>query len=107
MNKNQLIRIEKKIRRIQRELLELGEMRPGSLTRQYKVPEKKKGPYYQLSYTHLSKSHTEYVPRDSVQEIRRQISRYKRFKALTERWVALSIQYCKLKKQLAKRNLTE
>ena len=105
MKTNQLIQIEKQIRRIQQELQELGEMRPGSLTKQYKVPEKKKGPYYQISYTHKMKSHTEYVPRSSVQEVRRQISRYKRFKALTERWVALSIRYCKLKRQLAKRDL--
>ncbi len=40
------------------ELSEMGPMRQGSLTLQYKAPAEKKGPYYQLSYTHKMKSRT-------------------------------------------------
>jgi len=59
-------------------------MRPGSLTRQYHNPKDKTGAYYQLSYTHKMKSHTEYVRREYVAEIRKQIFHYKRFKKLVQ-----------------------
>jgi hypothetical protein len=47
MNKR-LAQIERRIEKIKEELTEVGEMRPGSLTRQYKDPESQSGPYYQL-----------------------------------------------------------
>jgi hypothetical protein len=40
--------IHKRIAAIKQELLNIGEMRPGSLTRQYKDPKGRAGPYYQL-----------------------------------------------------------
>lgn len=79
------------------ELLAIEDMRPGSLTRQYKDPEKHSGSYYQLSYTRQMKSRTEYIPRDRLREVRRQIGNYKRFKALTSEWVDLSIELSRLK----------
>jgi hypothetical protein len=96
MQSKRLRQIEKEIDRIKRELQSIGEMRPGSLTRQYKEPKKKTGSYYQISYTHKMKSHTEYVPAGLVQPLRRQIAAYKRFKRLVERWVALAIERSKL-----------
>jgi hypothetical protein len=51
MSTKKLKQIENQIQKIKDELREIGEMRPGSLTLQYKVPKEKKGPYYQLSYT--------------------------------------------------------
>lgn len=77
-------------------------MRPGSLTRQYKVPENRSGPYYQLSYTRDMKSKTDYIARDNVPEIRRLLATYKRFKALTAEWVDLSIEHSKLEMKLAR-----
>ncbi len=76
-------------------------MRPGSLSRQYKDPENQTGAYYQLSYTRDMKSRTEYVARDSVSHVRRQIENYKRFKALTTEWVDLGIEHSRLKMKLA------
>ena len=78
-------------------------MRPGSVTRQYKDPEKRKGAYYQLSCTRQMRSRTEYVPRDSVPEVRREIRNYKRFKALTEQWIDLSIEQSRLTMKQAPR----
>ena len=72
-------------------------MRPGSLTRQYKDPETQRGPYYQLSYTRQMRSRTEYVPRDYLPEVRREIRNYKRFKALISQWIELSIEQSRLK----------
>jgi len=58
MSTKKLKQIENQIQKIKDELWEMGEMRPGSLTVQYKVPKEKKGPYYQLSYTHKMRSRT-------------------------------------------------
>ena len=61
MTKKRLVQIERQIEEIKAELADMGEMRPGSLTRQYKDPETQSGPYYQLSYTLDMKSRTEYI----------------------------------------------
>jgi hypothetical protein len=51
MSTNRLVKIEQRIEWIKAQLTGIGDMRPGSLTRQYKNPESRSGPYYQLSYT--------------------------------------------------------
>ena len=102
MKNRRLQQIETRIKDIQQELQGIGEMRPGALTKQYRPAEKKVGGYYQLSYTHKMKSHTEYVQARFVKEVRQQISTYKRFKDLTEEWIALAIEQCKLKLEIEK-----
>ena len=97
MTTQDLDKLENEIRKIKGELLDIGEMRPGSLTLQYKVPDEKKGPYYQISFTHKMRSRTQYVRPDQVDEIRKQIEVYKRFKNLVERWVALAIERSQVK----------
>lgn len=96
MTDHRLAQIEKRIAAIKAQLAEIGPMRPGSLTRQFKDPKSQSGPYYQLSYTRQMKSRTEYVSRDCLSEVRDQIRTYKRFRALTEEWVRLSIEQCRL-----------
>ncbi|MGB5406384.1 MAG: DUF6788 family protein [Thiogranum sp.] len=94
--KNRLKQIEKRIDRIQSELIKIDAMRPGSLTRQYKDPKNQTGAYYQLSYTLDMRSRTEYIRKEWVSEIRRQIKQYKRYKQLNAEWVSLSIEHSKL-----------
>jgi hypothetical protein len=96
MTDQRLTQINQRIALIKAELLRIGQMRPGSLTRQYKDPDHHRGAYYQLSYTREMKSRTEYVPRDRLSEVRRQIRSYKRFRALIEEWIKLSIEECRL-----------
>ena len=72
MKTARLDQIHRRIERIQADLVNIDEMRPGSLTEQLKKPDAQRG-YYQLSYTHGGKSRTEHVPRDCVREIRRQV----------------------------------
>jgi hypothetical protein len=103
MAAKRLAAIEKRIRKIKTELAAIEEMRPGSLTRQYKDSKSQSGPYYQLSYTREMKSRTEYIPRDQLRGVRRQIRNYKRFKALTTEWTNLSIEHSRLKIQLSRR----
>jgi hypothetical protein len=102
MTERRLAQIAKRIEKIKAQLLALGPMRPGSLTLQYKDPHNQSGPYYQLSYTREMKSRTEYIARDAVPEVRRQIDNYKRFKALTTQWVDLGIEHSRLKMKLAR-----
>ena len=102
MTNKRLDEIRKRIDRIKAELAAIDEMRPGSLTRQYKDPQNQSGSYYQLSYTRDMKSRTEYVARGCLHEVRRQIGNYKRFKALTVEWIALSIEHSRLGMKLAR-----
>jgi hypothetical protein len=96
--------IREKIEKVKEELLQIGEMRPGSLTKQYQKPAEKRGGYYQLSYTYKMRSKTEYVRPEFVEDLNMQIANFKRFKALTQKWIDLAIEYSKLKITLAKRD---
>ena len=89
----------------------MGEMRPGSISKQYNVcgnpkcrckdPEnpKKHGPYYQLSYTHKGKSTSEFVKKEDVDAAKQQIKNFREFKKLTEEWIDLSVKIAKLRKE--------
>jgi hypothetical protein len=99
---NKLDSIEKKIAGVKEKLMSIGEMRPGSLTYQYQRPKEKKGGFYQISYTYRMKSKTEYVKAEFVQDLKRQIATFKRFKKLTQRWIDLAIQLSQMKITLAK-----
>lgn len=109
---NKLKYIEKKIKKIKEELLDLGELRPGSLTRQFNVCGKpscrckdkknprKHGPYYQISYSRKGKSTSVFVRADSVKDIENQLANYKRLMQLVNQWVDLAIEHSKLKLDL-------
>lgn len=97
-----LAQIERKIAGIKEKLVEVGEMRPGSLTYQYQKPKEKKGGFYQISYTHHMKSRTEYVRKEFVKDIRRQITTFKKFRCLVQEWTDLAIEHSKLKMKIEK-----
>jgi len=103
--------LQRRIKEIQRELADLGPMRPGSLSEQYNVcgtpgcrckdPKKpqKHGPYYHLNYTWRGRSRTEFVKAEDVEGVRSQLSKYKRFRALCTEWVDVSLELARLKKE--------
>ena len=101
MSEKRIQQIERRIERIKEALRHIGPMRPGSLTRQFKDPERKVGAYWQISYTRRMKSRTEYVRREWVKDVRRQIASHKRFKSLVEQWLDLSIEHSRLTMQVA------
>ena len=72
-------------------------MRPGCLSLQYRNPQEKTGPNYQLSYTYQMKSKTEYIHADLVPQIEQEVAQYKRLRELTAEWIALSIEWSRLK----------
>ena len=96
MSQTRIPQIEQRIDRIKRALQEIGPMRPGSLTRQYKDPQHQTGAYWQISYTRRMKSRTEYVRPEWVKDIRRQTAAHKRFKRLVDQWIELSIEHSRL-----------
>jgi hypothetical protein len=101
MSQKRIQRIERRIDRIKRTLLEIEPMRPGSLTRQYKDPQHNTGAYWQISYTRRMKSRTEYIRKEHVKEVRRQTVTHKRFKRLVDQWIDLSIEHSRLTMQIA------
>ena len=97
MRKNQQT-LEVEINKIKRELMRMGSMRQGSLSRQ---PRARGGEYYQLSYSHRGKGRTEYVRPEYEPVIRKEIETYKRFKELIRQWVDLALDLAKLKQKHA------
>ena len=102
MSQKRIQQIEWRIDRIKEELQEIGPMRPGSLTRQYRDPENRTGAYWQISYTRQMTSRTQYVSREWVATIRKQIAMHKRFKRLIDQWLDLSIEHSQLTMRIAK-----
>ena len=88
------VRIERRIAKIKQALADLDDMRPGSMSIQTRSWG---GQYRQLSYTHLGKGHTEYIPKERVKEVKRQLANCRKFKDLTQEWVTLAIELCKLR----------
>jgi hypothetical protein len=102
MKTTRIEQIQKRIEQIKAELGTIDEMRPGSLTEQFKDPNDQRGAYYQLNYWQGGRTRTEYVSRDFVRDVRRQVGNYKRFKALTAEWIDLGIEQSRLKMKSAR-----
>ncbi len=100
----ELERMEEQIRRIKQQLMEIGPMRPGALTRQYRLPKEKKRPFYQISYTHRMRSRTEYVRPENLEIARRETTNYKQFRKLIDQWVELAIETSRLRLQSGEKN---
>ena len=101
--------IEKKIEKIKLEPGALGEMRSGSLSRQFAscqkqgcacmdpVKPRKHGLFYQLSYSFEGKSTTRFVRPGYVAKIKKELATCKRFRKLTQDWVSLAITLSQMK----------
>ena len=87
-----MLKEEKEVIRIKREILNLGIMHPGSISKQYNVCGKKEckckdkknpqkhGPYYQLSYSIKGKSSSVFIKKENLPEAKRRIENYQKFK---------------------------
>lgn len=75
-------KIIEQIERVKQQLLELGPMRPGAISRQYRNPKEKKRPFYQISYTHRMKSRSEYLRPENLAAVRRETANFSRFRVL-------------------------
>ncbi len=91
--------IERRIKMIKTELMNLGDMHPGSLSIQSRSWG---GQYCQLSYMHRGKGHTEYIRSEIREQTEEQVANYKKFKSLTAEWIDKAIELSKIKAQLKK-----
>lgn len=89
--------IEKRLRILFEEISTFKDMRPGTLSLQYRKPQERKHPFHQLSYTHQGKSRSEYVRADNLQAIEQEIKAYKWFKELSDEIITLSIEASKMR----------
>jgi hypothetical protein len=107
-------RLEIQISKVKEELVSLGRLRPGSLSKQYNVcgkadcrcketPPKKHGPYYQLSFSRRGKSTTRFVRRGHVAAIKEEIRNYKSLQKLLDKWIDLEMQLSELRMAAAPR----
>jgi Family of unknown function (DUF6788) len=107
-------KLQAHIEKVKNDLLQLGPMRPGTLSQQYTACQKpgckcvdpiqpqKHGPFYKLSYTHGGKSTTQFIRPQFVPEVQKQLATYKKFTALTQQWVSLALELSKLELQQAR-----
>lgn len=99
--------LEGQIDRIKGEIAELGPLRPGTLYQHTSVcgkpgcrcgrkskPERH-GPYHYLSYTLQGKSHTEFVTKGRLREVKQQVRNYQRLMALVQSLVEKNLRLCK------------
>ena len=101
--------IEKKIQPLKAHLLELGPMRPGSLSPQYNVCGKpgcrckdpqnprRHGPYFQLNYVYQGKKKSLFIRRENLKAVRAELAAYKKFRKLTNQWIGLALQAAQLR----------
>lgn len=92
MEKQLLNELERRLQDLWSKLAAIDDMRPGTLSVQYRKPGEQKNPFHQLSYTFKGKSRSDYVRAENLPAIRRELEAYRQFKALSEEIVELSIE---------------
>lgn len=106
--KRRIQALERRIERIKREIGQLGDLRPGSLSQQYNVcgvagcrckasPPQKHGPYYQLSISRKGKDTSRFVRRDEVATVKRQLRNFARLRTLVDEWIDLGMELSALR----------
>ena len=102
--------LQKQVERIKRELTQLGDLRPGSLSVQFNVcgtpgcrckrsPPQKHGPYYQVSFTRKGRSGSRFVQRQHLAAVKRQLRNYARMRELIDRWIEAATELSDLRLQ--------
>lgn len=107
-----MLKNQKQIQKIKKELFELGPILPGSISTQWNVcgkPEccckrkkdpQKHGPYNQLSFTHNKKSSSMFIKKENLTEVENCLKRYKKFRELNNQLVQVYIQLIREHKQM-------
>jgi hypothetical protein len=91
-DKKEQAKLDKQIENVKMKLMELGPMRPGKLSQQFRKPAEKAVPFWQLNYTYQMKSRSEYVRTESLPRIRKETTAFKKSKELFEKWIDLELQ---------------
>ncbi len=102
--------LEARIHKIKQQITALGDLRPGNLTQQYNVcgkpdcrckatPPIKHGPYYQVSFTWKGKSKSQFVRRQDLPVVRKQLRNYRRLRQLLDRWLVLAMELSRRRRE--------
>jgi hypothetical protein len=102
-------RPQAKIATIKAALAALGDLRPGTLSEQFNVcgnpgcrckatPPRKHGPYHQVSFTWQGKSQTQFVRREDVPAVRKQLRNYQRLRALVDAWISAGLELSRVRR---------
>ena len=102
MSDIKLRRLDEAIHGIKQEIGALGDMRPGSLSKQTRKSKDKYGAYWHLSYTHRGKGHTQYIRDPFVARVKTETGNFKRFRKLVDRLTSLSIKRSQLRMKMEK-----
>ena len=102
-----LAKWQAQLARTQAELAQLGPMRPGSLSQQFKDPAAKTGAYWQLSYTHNMRSRSRYVRPAELARIKSLLANFKRFRALVDLCVDLSVKIADRQSELLRASVPD
>ena len=105
-------RLHQQIANLKAALSKLGDLHPGSLSKQYNVcgkpgcrckdprRPKRHGPYYQLNYVFRGKKTSLFIPSSDVPKLRGQLANYKTLRRSLEQWIALSLQIAQIRRKL-------
>lgn len=97
MSNPELQKLEKQIKALKTGLSKAGDLRPGTLSVQYRDPEERKTPFHQISYTHKGRSRSEYVRPEKLTSVQKEIAAYKKFREDVETIIDLSLQASRLR----------
>jgi len=100
--------LEKRIQSLKHQISQLGDLRPGALSKQYNIcgnpncrckadPPVKHGPYYQISFTRHGKSSSQFVREEDLVEVQQQLENYRLLRQLVDEWITLSAQLSSLR----------
>jgi hypothetical protein len=104
-------RLQARIADLKTALSHLGDLHPGSLSKQYNVCGKPgcrckdrrrprpHGPYYQLNYVFRAKKTSVFIPASQVRSLRAELANYKKLRHCSEQWIALSLQIAQLRRK--------
>jgi len=102
---------QQRIAAIKAALVNLGDLHPGSLSKQYNVcgkpgcrckdprRAKRHGPYYQLNYVFRGKKTSLFIPSGQVTQLRAQLTNYKTLRRSTDQWIALALQVAQMQRK--------
>lgn len=100
--KSKIEKLEIKINSLKEQLLELGPIHPGSLSKQIRKKDGEPyGEYWHLSYTFAGKGRTVYVPNHQREHFNIRIKNFQRFRLLADKIIELSIELSKLNLEAA------
>jgi hypothetical protein len=94
--------ILKKIEVLKADLVAIGDMRPGSVTKQFHKRGDNQWPYWQISYTQNKRSKTEYLRDEFVGQVKSEVLNYKKFRILVDKLVALNVELSKERLKILK-----